>query len=640
VPEIDDEIGSEIFGEMNRLNRFMLLPLLLVLLGLLPISTDAQPLPTETSGDARPPTAREAFENGLRLRNENAVEARIWFDTALSLDSSNVEVWWRRGRLRGCRLNDPNGGLRDINEALRREPNSIDALCARGHLLAAHLKKKVLAETDFVRAVHLCRDQPEKYPDVIWDVISEVDETRVMAELDDVLAGRHPPGYAWFARGRMHQAAARYDAARDDFERAVAVLPDDTRPYLQLGLTHERRGDTDQALATYTEALRRFPKDRELRLYRLWILSSLKRWAASLDDCDVVLSLDSSALYIHYWRAEAFLGLNRETEAIEALNAIDANDTVYQGTRTLIAELLLKRFFEARRDADFLAVYWKAPAQGLLFAKVLARSAGGYVMAQLLFIIALVGTTLLSIPLLIRRPPGFRVLAFAIGGAAAIALMETLTLRLTGSEIAWSDRFLIAGSAFGNACVAAAGCGLVALSFSRPRHLFAVTSAGVGLMIAWTALLFYSVPLTISPFIRDLAERMPAGSAATLLDVAGRPLAAILVALAAAMREELLCRGLLLPLCYGIIARAGAGPFATGGSIKVAPWTLASLAVGSLWAVVHAGMVEPEWLKFTQILGLSIVLGEVMRREGVVACLMTHGLFNLLAILTGIASEQ
>jgi len=59
----------------------------------------------------------------------------------------------------------------------------------------------------------------------------------------------------------------------------------------------------------------------------------------------------------------------------------------------------------------------------------------------------------------------------------------------------------------------------------------------------------------------------------------------------------------------------------------------AAIALTSLlWTVGHAGVLDPDWVKFAQIYPVGLMLGWLFRSHGVEACMLAHGLFNVIMI--------
>ena len=50
-----------------------------------------------------------------------------------------------------------------------------------------------------------------------------------------------------------------------------------------------------------------------------------------------------------------------------------------------------------------------------------------------------------------------------------------------------------------------------------------------------------------------------------------------------------------------------------------------------LWTLLHAGAVDPDWVKFLQVFPLGLALGWMFRRYGIESCMAAHVLLNVLA---------
>jgi membrane protease YdiL (CAAX protease family) len=69
-------------------------------------------------------------------------------------------------------------------------------------------------------------------------------------------------------------------------------------------------------------------------------------------------------------------------------------------------------------------------------------------------------------------------------------------------------------------------------------------------------------------------------------------------------------------------------------------YLLAIIIVSVIWAFGHIGMVNPEWVKFTQIFGIGIILGFLMRKQGVESCIIVHAVLNLFSPLLKLLIEH
>lgn len=136
----------------------------------------------------------------------------------------------------------------------------------------------------------------------------------------------------------------------------------------------------------------------------------------------------------------------------------------------------------------------------------------------------------------------------------------------------------------------------------------------VAVGVAYSMVLFQVTSARTS----DLVRALP-GYGAGAVD--GLNLPAILLGLGAACSEELFYRMGL----QGFLARYLKWQ---GGW-----YWLAIVLSSAFWALGHAGVVEPEWVKLAQIFPTGLLLGWLYRRCGVGSCMVAHALFNLLMML-------
>ncbi len=52
----------------------------------------------------------------------------------------------------------------------------------------------------------------------------------------------------------------------------------------------------------------------------------------------------------------------------------------------------------------------------------------------------------------------------------------------------------------------------------------------------------------------------------------------------------------------------------------------------AFWTVAHVGSLDPNWVKYVQVFAFGLVLGHMNRRLGIVPCIVTHVLFNMLMV--------
>lgn len=60
---------------------------------------------------------------------------------------------------------------------------------------------------------------------------------------------------------------------------------------------------------------------------------------------------------------------------------------------------------------------------------------------------------------------------------------------------------------------------------------------------------------------------------------------------------------------------------------------LAIVVTTLLWTFVHAGAINPDWVKFLQVFPLGLALGWMARKHGIESCLAAHALLNVTLVL-------
>ncbi len=63
-------------------------------------------------------------------------------------------------------------------------------------------------------------------------------------------------------------------------------------------------------------------------------------------------------------------------------------------------------------------------------------------------------------------------------------------------------------------------------------------------------------------------------------------------------------------------------------------WVYTTVITSALWSIAHAGMLNPEWMRFIQIFVYGLLLGWLFKKRGLEACFASHFMSNI--ILTAI----
>jgi len=184
---------------------------------------------------------------------------------------------------------------------------------------------------------------------------------------------------------------------------------------------------------------------------------------------------------------------------------------------------------------------------------------------------------------------------------------------------------VIVFGAVGMYCAASVGsphAPLLRATITRRRHLARGLSRGlllwvpalVAAAIAYSCALFTLVPVRMSEDVREMLE-----SSAISSPISAEPsLLAALVMLEFALGEEVAFRLGVQNYIAKLFKLRGNG------------YWIAIVFTAVFWSVAHINMLEPGWAKVLQVFPLGLALGLLSRRYGIEACILAHGLFNLI----------
>jgi tetratricopeptide (TPR) repeat protein len=202
--------------------------------------------------------ARTRANHGVRSATA-APRALATLGARVTLGALCVLGWWVGGAVSGCASKDRGGDQPEIVPQVDRAAELARAQRLQAQALAAQTDK------DYDRAI------------------------RLYGEALTIDAGL---GGAWHNAGVCFMEQSRYIEARDAFLRAAQLLPNDPRPYENLGVLYlERLGHARQAYEAFGQALQRDPRSSlalrgstsAIRLLRLATVEALDRVSVGLE---------------------------------------------------------------------------------------------------------------------------------------------------------------------------------------------------------------------------------------------------------------------------------------------------------------------------------------------------------------------
>ncbi len=207
-------------------------------------------------------------------------------------------------------------------------------------------------------------------------------EAEALVQYDVAAAVKPDSPWVLFSRARLFHKKGAWDQAREDMERALAMLggrPESIRIRLELGYVHQAMGDFPRARARYAEVLSAAPDGpfaRAARLNLANIAAESGDVAGALAGFDELLETDPGDAPARLSRALLDLRLGRAASASSSLDILvdrvrrDVERGDLLATRAVV-RMMLGRADEAVEDARAARRIDPTPARDRLVARAL-----------------------------------------------------------------------------------------------------------------------------------------------------------------------------------------------------------------------------------------------------------------------------
>ncbi len=204
---------------------------------------------------AKDPTYAPAYlyRGVVHSRNRQPDQALESLNRAIQLDSSLVEAYKERARI-FMELNEHVRAELDLTAAAELDPSDGEILAMRG---LTHMNRSLYdaAIVDFSKALESLLDDPR----ILYDratVYLITDEYHLaLADLNAVLRSRPSSARAFSLRGIARFNLGNLIEAREDFQKSVAIDPNDPVIWNNKGFFHYKIKEYDAASECYNRAL-------------------------------------------------------------------------------------------------------------------------------------------------------------------------------------------------------------------------------------------------------------------------------------------------------------------------------------------------------------------------------------------------
>ncbi len=247
-------------------------------------------------------------EAGIKEHPENAVfydikgaslaalerfeEALFWVDSAIGKDPDNEIFYLNKGLILED-LGRVDDALKCYETVLKIDPESADAYYRKG-LISEDRNQHKKALTYVNRAIEL----DEKFGDAFilkGDILNSIRIRKYVEAMDNfnkALALMPENIDAYLGIGYSLQCLKKYSEAIATFQKVIEIDPEISNAYFHMGYIFDFQRKYDKALKFYSKAIDLYPKDKVIYNNKGWTLEKMKKYDEALEYYYQALNLD------------------------------------------------------------------------------------------------------------------------------------------------------------------------------------------------------------------------------------------------------------------------------------------------------------------------------------------------------------
>ncbi len=261
--------------------------------------------PTDTAAPSvSSPTADQLVEQAIKLDDaDKDAEALKLLEQAIRLNPKHARAHLFRGRMKRY-LGDPHGALRDMLRAKELGEKSARLYCERASaLLDLSLHQKALQATDKALAL-----QPKSAWTRNLRGLAKAGLKDQQGAIEEYTLGmKDDESYVWLYlnRGNVFFSSGRLRPAMQDYDKVLALRPNDPLAHHNLGLCHYEFREFDKALVHFDRAIELNPKYADAYGNRGVLKLDRRQLFPAIADFDKCLELNPKASRFYLKRAIA-----------------------------------------------------------------------------------------------------------------------------------------------------------------------------------------------------------------------------------------------------------------------------------------------------------------------------------------------
>jgi tetratricopeptide (TPR) repeat protein len=207
----------------------------------------------------------------------------------------------------GEKYTDPKKAIEYLNNAIKLQPDYIDALGNRGNAYA-DLGQEQRAVDDYNEVLRLKPDDVFAYinrGNVYYDLGQH---QRAIDDFSDAIRLKPDYAEAYSNRGNVYDDLGQRQRAIEDFNEAIRLKPDYAEAYVNRGATYAKLGQHQRAIENYDDAIRLKPYDAKAYYNRGIVYArDLGQYQRAIEDFNYAILLKPDHTNAYYNRGKAYL---------------------------------------------------------------------------------------------------------------------------------------------------------------------------------------------------------------------------------------------------------------------------------------------------------------------------------------------
>lgn len=254
------------------------------------------------SGKSKQKSANLKKEFQTASRGLTAVD---WYNKALDL--------WGVGK-----LTDPGKAIEYLNEAIRLEPDYVEAYLIRGATYAI-LAQYQRAIQDYDTAIRLKRDYAEAHliRGITYAILTQY--RRAIQDFDTVIRLKPDDAKAYYIRGAAYNNLGKPQRAIQDFDTAIRLRPNDEAAHFSRGMVCGKLGQSQRAIQDFETAIRLKPNFPEAYYNRGLIYGILGQHQRAIHDFDTAIRLKPDYVDAYETRGIAHISAGNSRDGCPSL---------------------------------------------------------------------------------------------------------------------------------------------------------------------------------------------------------------------------------------------------------------------------------------------------------------------------------